>query len=151
MPDRRGGHGGCVSAGQYVPGRHHGEKSDGSGENEHAGGQGRVPFTATTGRIIHSEKADSLTDWNTVEVIVKGNSSTQIVNGKTVNMLTNICLRDGTPVKEGKIAFQSEAAEMWYRNIEIRKRRSELRDFAMMRTEEKRRQMSKMASFIRSA
>jgi len=83
---------------------------------------GGVPYTMTGGRLIHSERADSATDWNTVQVIVKGNSSTQIVNGKTVMQLNNICLKsDGTPVKEGRIAFQSEAAEMFYRKIEIRK------------------------------
>ena len=71
-------------------------------------------------RLIRSETLDSLTDWNTVEIIVKGNSSTHIVNGKTVAHLDNITTRDGKPVTEGRIAIQSEAAEVWFRNIEIK-------------------------------
>jgi hypothetical protein len=77
-------------------------------------------LTALTGnRLIRGETVDSLTDWNTVEVIVKGNSSTHIVNGRTVMQVENVT-RLGQPVREGRIAFQAEAAEMWYRNVEIR-------------------------------
>ena len=34
--------------------------------------------------------------------------------------VSSIMTKDGKPVTEGKIALQAEAAEMWYRNIEIK-------------------------------
>jgi hypothetical protein len=79
-----------------------------------------TPTTLPSNRVIKSEEVDSLTDWNTVEVIVKGNTSTHIVNGKVVNRTISVMTKDGKPVTEGKIALQAEAAEMWYRNIEIK-------------------------------
>jgi len=79
-----------------------------------------VPWTMTGNRLQRSETADSLLTWNQVEIIVRGNSSTHIVNGKLVAHLDSITTRDGVPVTEGRIAFQEEAAEMYYRNIEIK-------------------------------
>ena len=79
-----------------------------------------LPSRTTGTRLIRGEEADSLTDWNTVEVIVKDNTATHIVNGKTVAHMTSITTKDGKPATEGRIALQSEAAEMWYRNIEIK-------------------------------
>jgi hypothetical protein len=76
--------------------------------------------TVTGGRLIRGVTADSPTDWNTVEVIVRGNTATHLVNGKVTMQLQNIT-REGKPVTEGRIALQAEAAEMWYRNIEIQK------------------------------
>jgi len=82
---------------------------------------GGVEWTTGGTHLVRSTTADSATDWNKVEVIVEGNSSTHIVNGKTVMHVTDIARRsDKTPVMMGRIAFQEEAAEMWYRNIEIR-------------------------------
>lgn len=62
---------------------------------------------------------DSLTEWNTVEVIARGNSSVHIVNGVVVNRTFNLS-RDGQPVTTGRILFQAEGAEVSYRNIEIK-------------------------------
>lgn len=52
-------------------------------------------------------------EWNTIEVIANNGKCTHIVNGVIVN--------EGTEanVKEGKIALQTEAAEMYFRNIRI--------------------------------
>jgi 3-keto-disaccharide hydrolase len=52
--------------------------------------------------------------WNTMEVICDGDSITNIVNGYVVNMGTRSSLT------EGKILFQSEGAEIFFRKIEIR-------------------------------
>jgi hypothetical protein len=82
--------------------------------------EGGVPWAMTGSTLLRSKTMDSATDWNKVEVIVKGNSSTHIVNGVTVNHAEGISTKDGVPITEGKIAFQSEAAEMWYRNIMIK-------------------------------
>ena len=82
---------------------------------------GGVAWAATGSRIERSQTLDSLTDWNKVEVIVDGNSSTHIVNGQTVLHVTDITRRaDGTPITRGRIAFQEEAAEIYLRNIDIK-------------------------------
>lgn len=53
--------------------------------------------------------------WNKCEVIVMGNEYTiHKLNGKIVNMATDL------PYSEGIIGFQSETAEIFYRNIEIK-------------------------------
>lgn len=62
-------------------------------------------------------------EWNTVEVICDGNTLTNIVNGHVVNVSTDVTRgRDGTggQLNFGKIAFQSEGAEVYYRNIIIK-------------------------------
>jgi uncharacterized protein len=71
------------------------------------------------GRVIKSSTQDTLTGWNTVEVIVRGASSTHIVNGVVVNRSFNQTL-NGQPLTKGRIAFQAEGAEITYRNIQIK-------------------------------
>ena len=68
-----------------------------------------------------------LEGWNTVEVICRGNTATQIVNGKIVNYCENIRQLDpnkpelaAVPLSKGRIALEIEATEIFYRNIEIR-------------------------------
>lgn len=73
-----------------------------------------------SGRIYKTPTADSLTDWNTVEVIVKGNSAVHIVNGTVIMSLPDIRLANGEPLTKGKILLQAEGAEVFYRNPEIR-------------------------------
>jgi len=75
--------------------------------------------TSSNSVITTSSVQDSLTDWNTVEVIVRGNSSVHIVNGVVVNRAFNITLA-GRPLTSGRIALQAEGAEVSYRNIEIK-------------------------------
>lgn len=54
-------------------------------------------------------------EWNQCEIIVMGNAYTiHKLNGEIVNMGTNLS------VGEGIIGFQSETAEIYYRNIEIK-------------------------------
>ena len=45
---------------------------------------GGSAYTQVDGRIIKSTTADSLTDWNAVEVVVTGTDSAHIVNGQVV-------------------------------------------------------------------
>ena len=69
-----------------------------------------------------NEKA--LGEWNTIELLCYEGTSVHIINGK-VNMInTNShLLIDGKeiPLTKGVIQLQSEGAEIFYRNIEIRK------------------------------
>ncbi len=53
-------------------------------------------------------------EWNRMEVICDGGTITNIVNGHVVNVGTNSSLT------EGKILFQSEGAEIFFRKIEVR-------------------------------
>jgi hypothetical protein len=52
--------------------------------------------------------------WNRIEVICDGDTITNIVNGYVVNVGTKSSLT------EGKILFQSEGAEIFFRKVEIR-------------------------------
>jgi len=54
-------------------------------------------------------------EWNTVEIISYNGKCVQIVNGLIVNVGEN------ASVKDGKILLQSEYAEVYYRNVKLRK------------------------------
>ncbi len=53
-------------------------------------------------------------EWNRMEVICDGDTITNIVNGYVVNVGTKSSLT------KGKILFQSEGAELFFRKIEVR-------------------------------
>lgn len=62
-------------------------------------------------------------EWNTVELICRGEDSLHIVNGKVVMRLHGPRRIDGPeprPVTSGPIILQSEGAEIYYRDIEMR-------------------------------
>jgi hypothetical protein len=81
---------------------------------------GGVPWTFASGFLQRSATAELPTDWNTLEIIMDGNSATQIVNGKTVLEITGLVTRtDGKPVTEGRIGMQCQGSEMWIRKIEV--------------------------------
>jgi hypothetical protein len=64
--------------------------------------------------------------WNTAEVIARGDSTIHILNGNVVNQAKNIRLVDPkdptktAPVTRGRIALEIEAAEIFFRNVEIK-------------------------------
>ena len=53
-------------------------------------------------------------EWNRMEVVCDGDSITTILNGYVVNIGTKSSLT------RGKILFQSECAEIFFRKIEVR-------------------------------
>jgi Domain of Unknown Function (DUF1080) len=62
-------------------------------------------------------------EWNTIELIAFGEDSIHIVNGKVVMRLHDPMRIDTavpTPVTSGPIILQSEGAEVFYRDIQIR-------------------------------
>ena len=87
---------------------------------------GGETMTQQGGRIVKSALAESLTSWNTVEVFADGQRATVVVNGTVVMRMTDIAQPDPEdpskliPLTSGKIAFQTEGAEVFYRDIEIR-------------------------------
>lgn len=62
-------------------------------------------------------------EWNIVELICFEGRSLHIVNGEIVMVLKNSRYNKGyqfIPLLEGKIQLQSEAAEVFYKNIEVK-------------------------------
>ncbi|WP_245949321.1 ThuA domain-containing protein [Lutibacter citreus] len=62
-------------------------------------------------------------EWNTIEIICVGRTSMHVVNGHVVNVIKNARYDIGgktTPIESGKIQIQSEAAESYYKNIQIK-------------------------------
>jgi hypothetical protein len=86
--------------------------------------KGAPKVTGTTQRIIRNPENDKPTgEWNTIEVLCVGQTSVHVVNGKVNMIMTGLRRKvDGqeVPLTKGKLQFQSEAAEVFYRNIEVR-------------------------------
>jgi hypothetical protein len=78
----------------------------------------------SSGRCVKQPDNEKPTgEWNTVELICLGEESIHIVNGKVVMRLRGPRRIDGpapVPVTAGPLIFQSEGAELYYRDIEIR-------------------------------
>lgn len=63
-------------------------------------------------------------EWNTIELICLGGDSIHIVNGHVVMRLRDARRKgeygDWLPLTAGRICLQTEGAEVWYRDVEIR-------------------------------
>ena len=60
-------------------------------------------------------------EWNTVEVICFGEESIHVINGHVVLRLKRMAAATGDqPLTSGRIALQTEGAEVYYRNVELR-------------------------------
>jgi hypothetical protein len=85
------------------------------------GGEVRRGVSQRVVRNPRSEKPSG--EWNTVEIYVHGQTAVHRSDGKTNMVLTNLRHKvDGREVSlpRGKIQIQSEGAEVFYRQIEIR-------------------------------
>jgi Domain of Unknown Function (DUF1080). len=63
-------------------------------------------------------------EWNDIELICYEGKSLHIVNGNVVMALSNLRYLDNgktKPLVEGKIQLQSEAGEVFYKDIEIKR------------------------------
>lgn len=89
---------------------------------------GGVPVTVGTYRgfeRIRHGALNELPEWNTLEIVVRGDTATYIVNG-FVNMRTTGFKRwdaqtsSWVTLDHGRLALQAEFAELYYRNIRIR-------------------------------
>ena len=80
----------------------------------------------STGRKIKDGNFEVLDGWNTVEVIFQGDKAAHIINGRCVNVITNLQQPDPQqpgrfiPLTRGKIAIEIEFAEIWFRRIEVK-------------------------------
>lgn len=93
-------------------------------ENDWRYAPGKDVVTIERGRVVASEHRDKPHgEWNTVEIAARGDSVQHIVNGEVVLALTRTRHKEGTteqPLTRGKIQLQSEGAEIWFRNIQIK-------------------------------
>ena len=79
--------------------------------------------TGNGGFCQASEDMDKVGQWNEIELITYGDKSLQIVNGKVVNALSGSRYKDGDALKpliKGRLQLQSEAAEVFYKDIVIK-------------------------------
>lgn len=83
------------------------------------------PYNETGRHCIKYPDAEKPTgEWNTLELLCRGDTSVHLVNGVRNMVLFNLRQSDDgesfDPLTEGKIQIQSEGAEVFYRNIRIR-------------------------------
>jgi hypothetical protein len=80
----------------------------------------------STGRKIKDGNFEKLDDWNVVEVLWQGDKATHIINGRSVNTITQLQQPDPAnpgkflPLTRGKIAIEIEFSEIWFRRIEVK-------------------------------
>lgn len=91
-----------------------------------SGGRPSVLGGKGIGYQAHLGREFEVDGWNTAEIIARGDTTTHILNGRVINRGKNIRLVDpekpGTsrPITRGRIALEIEAAEISFRNVEIR-------------------------------
>jgi len=77
-------------------------------------------------RVLKSGDFENRDDWNTVEVIIRGDRSTHLVNGRIVNNAHDIRRPDPNnpahmiPLTSGRILLEAEGSEIWFRDIRIK-------------------------------
>ena len=90
------------------------------------GGQPRVLGGKGIAYQRHLKGEFEVDGWNTIEVITKGDTTEHILNGQVVNRGEKIRFTDPEkpgatqPVTKGRIALEIEAAEIYFRKVEIR-------------------------------
>ena len=98
------------------------DRADPKGELVYS--RGAPAVVGHTKRVIRSpfnEKPRG--EWNSMELYCVGQASAHVVNGKVNMRLTGLRHRvddHEVPLTKGRIQLQSEAAEVFYRNLEIR-------------------------------
>jgi hypothetical protein len=77
-------------------------------------------------RVLKSGDFENRDGWNTVEVIILGDRSTHLVNGRIVNNARDIQRLDPNnpghmiPLTSGRILLEAEGSEIWFRDIRIK-------------------------------
>ena len=82
-----------------------------------------MEFAGSNNHALAGSDEDRPGEWNTLELVCFEDRCVHIANGKVVMALKNARYQDGdkfVPMTGGKLQIQSEAAEVFYRDIEIR-------------------------------
>jgi len=80
-------------------------------------------FTAPDNHALAGSDEDRPGEWNTIELVCFQDRCVHVVNGKVVMALRNARYKEGAsfvPMTGGKLQIQSEAAEVFYKDLEIR-------------------------------
>ena len=87
--------------------------------------QNGLPYTSRSGRFVRIVKDETheRAGWNTVDIIVQGDTATHMINGQVNNRAYSLHTPGGDSLNAGKILLQAEGAEVFYRNIQIRQLR----------------------------
>lgn len=82
--------------------------------------QAEAPWTHHDGHLSASHEPDRPHgEWNQLEVYVLGDTAIHIANGIVVLAVVDAVDNKGNPLKSGQIQLQSEAAECFYKDIQI--------------------------------
>jgi len=82
-----------------------------------------MEFFAPNNHALAGTDEDRVGQWNRLELVCYQANCVHVVNGKVVMALKSSRYKDGdhfVPMTGGKLQLQSEAAEVFYRDIEIR-------------------------------
>ena len=82
-----------------------------------------MEFSGSNNHALAGSDEERPGKWNTLELVCFTDRCVHIVNGKVVMALKNSRYQDGeksVPMTGGKLQIQSEAAEVFYRDLEIR-------------------------------
>jgi hypothetical protein len=82
-----------------------------------------MEFVSPNNHALAGSDEDRPGEWNTIELVCWQDDCVHVANGKVVMALANARYRDGgkwVSMTGGKLQIQSEAAEVFYRDIEIR-------------------------------
>jgi hypothetical protein len=82
-----------------------------------------MPFVSPNNHALAGSDEEKPGAWNDIELICHEDRCLHIVNGKVVMALRNARTVDGastTPMTSGKLQIQSEAAEVFFRDLAIR-------------------------------
>lgn len=91
-----------------------------------SGGEARVLGGKGIAYQKHLAGDHEVEGWNTAEIIAAGDTTTHLLNGRVINKAKNVRLVDSEkggesrPITRGRIAIEIEAAEIFFRNVEIR-------------------------------
>lgn len=83
--------------------------------------QNGTPYTSRGGRFVRITKdaTHEQAGWNTVDIIVRGNTAVHMINGQVNNRAYALYAPGGEALDSGKILLQAEGAEVFYRNVQI--------------------------------
>ncbi len=77
-------------------------------------------------RVLKSGDFENRDGWNSVDVILQGDQTTHLVNGRIVNRARDIQHPDPAnpsrmvPLKSGRILLEAEGSEIWFRDIRVK-------------------------------
>ncbi len=77
-------------------------------------------------RVLKSGDFENRDGWNSVDVILRGDQTTHLVNGRIVNHARDIQQPDPAnpsrmiPLKSGRILLEAEGSEIWFRDVRVK-------------------------------